>query len=384
MKTTPFLKSSALLQRLRDKHVSTWLPGYVTKRVGDAMARVLRPAQGTRHLIVAVCDHFEPNWRTRDRAVADARSMRWRQEYPALAHRYRDSTGRHPRHTFFVPCEEIEESALSDLEVLCRAGLAEVEVHLHHEDDDAASLRAQLERGVTMLADRGHLSRAEDGRPRYGFIHGNWALANALPDGRHCGVDDELRVLFATGCYADFTFPAFPDASQPSIVNRLYWPAPGEAARRSADRGTPARVGAFPLDRPLLVQGPLVPTWTGKRGGVRVDYGALTAHDPATPSRLRSWLDAAITVEGKPEWTFVKLHTHGAPEAQATSLLGAGGRALHDALAERVRDGGWQLHYVTARELYNIAAAAMLGRGGNPSDHRNARLTPPPVARQGT
>jgi exopolyphosphatase/guanosine-5'-triphosphate,3'-diphosphate pyrophosphatase len=57
---------------------------------------------------------------------------------------------------------------------------------------------------------------------------------------------------------------------------------------------------------------------------------------------------------------------------------------LHDALAERVRDGGWQLHYVTARELYNIAAAAMLGRGGNPSDHRNARLTPPPVARQGT
>ncbi len=44
------------------------------------------------------------------------------------------------------------------------------------------------------------------GRPAWAFIHGNWALANGRPDGRWCGVDDELALLHELGCYADFTF----------------------------------------------------------------------------------------------------------------------------------------------------------------------------------
>jgi len=28
-----------------------------------------------------------------------------------------------------------------------------------------------------------------------------------------------------------------------------------------------------------------------------------------------------VTVAGRPEWVFVKVHTHGAPELQAASLL---------------------------------------------------------------
>ncbi len=72
-----------------------------------------------------------------------------------------------------------------------------------------------------------------DGKLRYAFIHGNWCLANARPDGRWCGVDDELPLLFDTGCYADFTFPAAPDPSQPPIVNQIYWPD-GDLARRRA------------------------------------------------------------------------------------------------------------------------------------------------------
>ena len=39
------------------------------------------------------------------------------------------------------------------------------------------------------------------------------------------------------------------------------------------------------------------------------------------------------------KWVFVKVHTHGAPEKQAASLLGAGGRALHEALAVQYNDG---------------------------------------------
>ena len=64
------------------------------------------------------------------------------------------------------------------------------------------------------------------------------------------------------------------------------------------------------------------------------------------------------------------MHTHGAPEKQAASLLGDGGRALHaraDHPLQRRRR--WLLHYVTAREMYNIAIAAMDGQ-----DRRSGRV----------
>ena len=44
----------------------------------------------------------------------------------------------------------------------------------------------------------------------YAFIHGNWSLCNSRPDGRYCGVNNELDVLRETGCYADFTLPSAP------------------------------------------------------------------------------------------------------------------------------------------------------------------------------
>lgn len=341
---------------------------------------------GRVHLFVAVCDHFEPAWRTNDAAVRLARAQRWRDEYPRLARRYRDSDGRHPRHTFFVPIEDLLDCELDALGDLCRNDLAEIEVHLHHEHDDEMSLRRRLEGGVTRLADEGHLARADDGRPRFAFIHGNWALGNAQPDGRHCGVDEEFRALFASGCYADFTFPAFPDASQARRVNRLDWPSFDSGLRRAADRGWSARVGAHYADRVLLVHGPLVVSRRAGAFALRVDYGALTAHDPATPERLDAWLKARVHVEGNYDYQFLKLHTHGAPEAQASSLLGNGGVALHEALATLVRRGTHVLHYVTARELYNVATGVMLGIDEELACVRDFILPPPPIsrARQGT
>jgi hypothetical protein len=76
---------------------------------------------------------------------------------------------------------------------------------------------------------------------------------------------------------------------------------------------------------------------------------------------------------------FVKVHTHGAIESTARSLLGDGGRALHSALAMH-RQRGWTLHYVTARELYNVARAAMDGKTGDPSAYFDYIVKPPPIA----
>ena len=132
-------------------------------------------------------------------------------------------------------------------------------------------------------------------------------------------------------------------------------------------------------DRILMIQGPLALAPRLRRMPVRIENGALTAADPATPRRVRTWVAQHIHVQGRPEWVFVKVYTHGAPEPQAASLLGEGGRALHTALS-RYNDGRrWVLHYVTARELTNIALAAMAGRSGDPTAHRDFELPPPPI-----
>ena len=122
-----------------------------------------------------------------------------------------------------------------------------------------------------------------------------------------------------------------------------------------------------------------LPSGDGLR--LRIDSAALTANDPATPERVRTWVSQGIQVAGRPDWLFVKLHTHGAPEKQAESLLGAGGRALHQTLTTRYNDGRrFVLHYVTAREMYNIALAAMHGHAGDPNAYRDYSLPPPPIA----
>ena len=54
---------------------------------------------------------------------------------------------------------------------------------------------------------------------------------------------------------------------------------------------------------------------------------------------------------------------------------------FHEALTAGYNDGEkWKLHYVTAREMFNIAMAAIDGRSGNPNDYRDHILAPPPVA----
>jgi hypothetical protein len=230
------------------------------------------------------------------------------------------------------------------------------------------------------MAGHGHFSRDPEGRVRYAFIHGNWCLANARRDGRWCGVDAELPVLWETGCYVDMTFPAAPDESQPNIVNQVYWPVGDLSRRRSYEHGERAGVGSRREDRVLMIQGPLALARRPGKLAVRIDSSAIDHSDPPSAARVRTWVEQDIHVDGRPEWVFVKLHTHGAPERNARVLLGDGGRVLHQTLTGRYNDGErWILHYVTAREMYNIAMAAIDGKSGNPNDYRDYERPPPPV-----
>jgi hypothetical protein len=365
-----------LLSRLRKKNLHTWLRGY-----GRHLARRALAPQftGTRHVLFAFCDHWEPLWGHAPDHVGTARVDAWRDAYPRLAAAFRDANGRPPRHSFFFPGEEYRPYFLDALADLARRGFGEVEFHLHHDGDTRETVRPKLESGLALLAGHGHLSRDDAGRYRWAFIHGNWSLANSRPDGRWCGVDDELPLLFELGCYADFTFPSAPDACQPDMVNQIYWPRGDLSRRRSFEDGEPARVGTVHDDRLLMITGPLALVGKG-RIRVRIENGALTGDDPPTAARVDDWIAQGIHVGGRPEWVFVKVHTHGAIESTATVLLGDGGRALHEALARHNDGTRSKLHYVTAREMYNVARAAMDGKGGEPSAWFDYVVPPPPVA----
>jgi hypothetical protein len=367
-----------MLARVRSKNLGTWLGAWIRDRARGA----LRPrVAGPRHLIFAVCDHYEPLWGGAPLETGRARVRAWTEGYPACFGEFRDADGRPPRHSFFFPGEQYAPELLEPLADLARRGLGEVEVHLHHDGDTPEGLRASLARTLDDFSRHGHVPRDAAGRPRWAFIHGNWCLSNSRRDGRRCGVDAELPLLFEAGCYADFTFPSAPDETQPRIVNQIYWPTGDLTRRRAYDAGERARVGVFRDDRLLLVQGPIAAALRPGRLPVRIEAGDLHAGDPPTPARVATWAAQGVHVEGRPEWVFVKVHTHGAPERNAAMLLGPAGRALHQHLAECFNDGQrWVLHYVTARELYNIAAAAMRGASGDPGAHRDGTIPPPAAA----
>ncbi len=366
------------MMRAADK----WLPGLLA-----AGFRRPRPAGGgPRHLFFAVADHFEPHGRGTSPADARAMVARWVADYPRRFDAFRDAEGRPPRHTFFYPAEEYDEQTVAGLAPLCRDGWAEVELHLHHRGDTAATLAAALAAFRDQLRTRhGLLGTDREGRVRYGFVHGNWALCNSRPDGDWCGVNTELAVLRATGCYADFTFPSAPSSTQPRTVNAIYYAADRpDGGPRGHDRGISARVGGTAGGedpaRLLLIQGPLALNWRRRKWGClpRLENAELSGANPPDPARLALWTGAGVHVRGRPDWIFVKLHTHGAVPANADALLGEPMLALHRALAAHYNDGRhWRLHYVSAREMANAVWAAEAGMD-DPAAARDHVIAPPP------
>jgi hypothetical protein len=352
------------------KALNLWLPGY--------LCRPRRPAvAGPTHLLLAVCDHFEP-FHLAQRPEAMRRLDFWGEGFPKLVRQFRDADGVGPRHTFFYPVEQYDPEVLDRLAGLCRETGAEVEIHLHHDGDTEASLREKLERGKADLRRHGLLSRDGSGRVRYGFVHGDWALANSHPTGRHCGVNHELAVLQETGCYADFTMPSMPSPTQSRRVNQIYH-AQDTGQPRAHDGGVRARVREGQPGQVaglLLVQGPLGFNWAWRKFGVlpRLESGDLTAANPPQPSRFEVWQRLGIHVAGRPEWVFVKLHTHGAIPPNNAMLLGEPMRRFHEFLAGFGREHpDCRVHYVTARELANIVCAAEEGCSGDPGQYRDRR-----------
>lgn len=352
----------AIVVQMRRRHMQQWLGAYAF----PAERRTAWERDVPTAVFIALCDHWEPLCYDATHEQAQHRIRRWVTEYPRLFGDFRDCTGRPPQHTFFYPQDEYRPEYLDLLKPLCEAGYGDVDVHLHHDNDTADGLRDKLESFRQTLYHRhGFLRKNERGEIVYGFIHGNWSLCNSRPDGRMCGVDQELTVLMETGCYADFTLPAVPSPAQTRTINSIYYAKDILGQCKSHDRGIRATVGrCAPADHLLMIQGPLGLDWQQRKWGImpRTENGDVHGAWPADMARFHNWLNAGVCVAGRPEWRFIKLHAHGCKDSNIDTLLGPAMQSFHAGLADLQRaNSNLKVYYVTAWEMAQLVHQAERG-----------------------
>lgn len=337
------------------------------------------PAPGRPiHLFVLMTDHFEP--------LYDAtKTARWGARYRAMAAEHRDSAGRPPQHTWFYPGDQPSPAVLQVLRDLVLDGYGEVELHFHHDYDSSATLLAKLRSAIADFQQFGFLKTA-DGQTRFAFIHGNWGLDNSNGP-IMCGVQDEIRMLKELGCFADFTFPSVYETSQPPSVNSIY-AARDDSGPKSYARPLPLstlRDGQADL---MIFEGPLVyaPSLSLRRLFVDLDDGNIHAAAQASPTRVDRWVKANVHVKERPDWIFIKLFAHGITDDGDTEATT--GQSYGDTMGylERAYNDGrrYVLHYITAREAYNLARAAADGATGEPSQYLDAYVPRYAVSRTAT
>lgn len=362
-----------------------WLLRYPLWRVGEWL-RQTPATSGPQHLIFVVANHFEPGYHP-DGSILDlptqqARLEDWCEQAEKIGEAVRDHDGTPFRHTNFYPAEQYHRPILKRLAELQAAGFGEVEIHLHHgvdQPDTAENTRRSLVDFRDLLAEEHKcLSRmSADGPPMYAFVHGNWALANSA-HGRFCGVDSEMQILAETGCYADLTLPSAPDVSQVPRINAIYQCGHPLNERKPHRSGPSLKVGDDNPTLPLIFTGPLLFDWERRWRGLpvpRTESGALTARYPLNLARLERWRSTRIGIKGRPEWVFIKLYCHGFFDEDQPAVIGDEVRQfLLEVLELAERSGEFKLHFATAREMFNIAMAAIDGHEGEPGQYRDYKL----------
>jgi hypothetical protein len=356
--------ASATAVRVYDRRYYIFLPDYVHGLLTEPPA-----PPGPTHIFFLFADHFEPDWDV-------DRTRSWADRYRELALRHLDSGGRPVQHTWFYPGEQAEPTILGILRGMARDGLGEVELHYHHSYDDAASLGAGLRYAIDEFQKFGFL-KTLNGETRFAFVHGNEGLDNA--DGEYCGVNNELAVLRSFGCFADFTFPALYHDAQPPVINRIYAAKddPGPKSYRTALPLADLKRGLADI---AIFEGPITigPSWNARRLFLDVDDANIHAAMPVTPARIRRWVNTRVHVPERPDWVFVKVFGHSISSAEDyQEVLGPHFDAALTELERHYNDGRrYVLHYVTAREAFNLAMAAALGAVGDPEPYFDAEIPP--------
>jgi len=328
------------------RHAELWLLPYLK----DRLQRVAHPPPKPKRAWFVLADHFEPMVGYVPHYVELYRLAQWRDKWPRIADcAPKDSAGQRPQHSFFYPQEFYQHNAVEGIAEMVRLGVGDVEVHLHHTQETRERFINKINEYCHRLTNDHGLLHQENGRTVFGFIHGNWALDNCLPNGQFCGLDGEIRLLHELGCYADFTMPALPSLAQASIVNQIYWCTHNPYSRmRNFDRGIKAKVREGVRGDLLMITGP-VGLRSRRKILPRLETGEIAGYDMPTPARVRGWFDLAPSIGND---LFIKLFTHGADDRNCAPLLNGGLHNLYTWLKEEADKRGIEIHWCTAWQMY--------------------------------
>jgi len=357
----------------RDRGLRYWLPAYFIQAAASVFQK-RGQGRATQHIIFLICDHYEPKHKTTKSNQDVERVRTWVKEYPEFAERCKKEFGHYPRHSWFYPPHHGLEH-LQGLNELVFKGYGELELHYHHDNDTSETFTNDIKETIKNYNQLGILlGSAEQLRPCFSFIHGDWALDNSA-HGKYCGVNDELTILQNEGCWGDFTMPSAEEC-QTRKINSIYYAIDDPYRPKSHDKGIDARVGIKNPRGLFMMQGPLGINW-GAPKTPKIENASLTSSNWGRKDRVKYWINCGIHVKGKPEWTFVKLHTHGAVEKDHDALIGERAFKMHQYLNQNYNDGSkYKLHYVTAREAFNICKAAEDGCDGDPDDYFDYVIKP--------
>lgn len=337
----------------RSRYTHRWILGSFASR----LRRLGEPPP--TDVWVAITDHFEPQWKNPTPATALERVAQWRRVWPEIAERHRDTRGRRPVFSFFYPQEEYREELLEPLAELTRMGIADVDIHIHHDREGEALFVEKMQGFIQALNGNHGLLRRHEGRLVFGFIHGNWALDNSRPGGLWCGLNNEITLLKDLGCYADFTMPSVGEPCQAGPVNAIYRVTDDPARPCSYARGVLVRKGLGAVGDLTLITGPLGFDFRSRGWWrPRIESGEISGTALPSRTRVKLWLRLAPRLDGH---VFIKLFGHGAQERNSGPLLEGGLDRLFADLSAECSQRGARLHYVSGWDMFRAVEALRLG-----------------------
>ncbi|MEM4260303.1 MAG: hypothetical protein QXG00_03630 [Candidatus Woesearchaeota archaeon] len=341
---------------------------------------------GLIHIMFIFADYYEP---TKQEQLTP-----WVIDYPKMASKHKDADGNYPKHTWFLSNTGKDRALfLKGLSNLAYAGYGEIELDFHHgTKDDTNKDNTEITRGalnlyLNMAKKYGAMITAEvNPQTRFGFFHGYWALDNSYYDNwtdpsnpvrRFCGVNEELKLLRELGVYADFTFPAW-RSMEPKKTDSIFY-VKDDADPKSYDKPQNLRdveVGKAPFGDIMIIEGPKMDN------NIEIYEGEnAVIVNPPTIQRMDQWVSHKVSVKGKPDWIFIKVHTQSARSIDSPRgknvLVGQIADKFFTDIEDKYNDGiNYKLHYVTAREAYNIIKAAEAGMTGDPNNYRDYIIKP--------
>ena len=275
---------------------------------------------------------------------------------------------------FYQRSPQQDELATNAIRPLVADGLHEMHLHVHHEwwTRNDSHLDSPVSHWVnahsTGSLDQQRLDlffslataqiARETGAPfsRWGFVHGNWALAGS--DRRICQIENELSMIMRHGGFGDFTFPAgraicdpqieTPFTCRPLDLVRAYDLAEADPSPISHD----TRI--MQPDRFFI--------WNSK---IKADYSSLDYYYPPNRDRFKktelmvdNWLKNSVVIG---DCLFIKTHAHSMYNyynmADPTSLiphLYPDTVAVFDRLSKACDNAGVELRFVTVNEVMEV------------------------------